>query len=123
MSEQTDLVTGAYEAFARGDVPGVLERLDPAIHWRVAESVPHGGDFDGREGVGQFFAGIGESWADIEVKTNPPVAGNGTVVVTGRSSGHLSGGQAAGYGFAHVWTISDGRATRFDEYIDPDEMP
>ena len=44
-------------------------------------------------------------------------------MVTGRASGHLRGGQAAGYGFAHVWTVSDGRATRFDEYVDPDEMP
>ena len=123
MSEQTDLVTGAYEAFGRGDIPGVLDRLDPAIHWHVPTSVPHGGDFDGREGVGQFFTGIGENWDDLEVKPNPPVAGNGTVVVTGHASGHLRGGQAAGYGFAHVWTISDGRATRFDEYVDPDEMP
>ena len=123
MSEQTDLVSGAYEAFGRGDIPAILGRLAPSIHWRVPEAVPHGGEFDGPEGVGQFFAGIGERWDDLAVETDAPIGDGGRIVVTGHARGHLRGGQAAGYGFAHVWTIADGRATAFDEYVDPGEMP
>jgi ketosteroid isomerase-like protein len=122
MSEQTELVDAAYEAFGRGDIPAILARLDPAIHWRVPDSVPHGGEFDGTEGVGKFFAGIGALWEDLGVETDPPIASDGRVAVTGRARGHLRGGRAAGYGFVHVWTVRDGRATAFDEYVDPDEM-
>jgi ketosteroid isomerase-like protein len=39
----------------------------------------------------------------------------------GRASGTLNDGRSASYGFAHVFTMDDGRIVRFREYVDPDE--
>jgi ketosteroid isomerase-like protein len=121
MSEQTDLVTSAYEAFARGDVEGVLGALDPGVRWRVPEVLPHGGAFDGAEDVGRFFAGLAERWDGLDVQADPPIANGDRVAVTGRATGRLKAtGEETGYGFVHVWTVRDGRAAAFDEYVDPD---
>jgi uncharacterized protein len=120
MSEQLDLVNGAYEAFARGDIDGVLGAVDPGVRWRVPAVLPHGGAFEGREGVGRFFAGLAERWDGLEVDADPPIADGDRVAVTGRATGRLrSTGAQTGYGFVHVWTLRDGRATAFDEYVDP----
>jgi ketosteroid isomerase-like protein len=35
-----EIVQGGYEAFGRGDVPGVLAVFDPDIEWREAEGNP-----------------------------------------------------------------------------------
>jgi ketosteroid isomerase-like protein len=122
MSEHSNVETlkGAYEAFKAGDVPGVMAALDPAVEWHVPGVVPHGGEFRGHDGAGQFFAGIGEKWDGLDVEVDDIVAGGERVVVIGRASGRLrSAGEDVGYGFVHAWTMRDGRAARFDEYVDP----
>jgi len=120
MSDPHQLVSSAYEAFARGDIPAVLDTLDPAVAWRVPDVLPHGGAFDGVDGVGTFFSGLGDHWADLDVRPDSPIANGERVAVTGIASGHLRAtGESASYGFAHVWTFRDGRATAFDEYVDP----
>jgi hypothetical protein len=59
MSEHSnvDTINGAYAAFAAADIPGILERLDPSVEWRVPGVVPHGGDFQGHEGAASFLPG------------------------------------------------------------------
>jgi ketosteroid isomerase-like protein len=37
------VVRGFNEALTRGDVPGMLDFLDPEVEWRAPESVPWGG--------------------------------------------------------------------------------
>ena len=37
-AENVQLVREMYEAFGKGDVPGVLGRLDKNIEWREAEN-------------------------------------------------------------------------------------
>jgi ketosteroid isomerase-like protein len=123
MSDQATLVGQAYEAFGRGDIPAVLDTLDPAVRWSTPEALPHGGDFDGRDGVGRFFAGLAERWEALEVEPDPPIASGDRVAVTGRARGKLRDGGDADYGFVHVWTIADGHATAFTEYIDPAGLP
>ena len=36
--KNVDIIRGMYDAFARGDIPAVLEVLDPDIEWREAEN-------------------------------------------------------------------------------------
>jgi hypothetical protein len=36
-----DLLKGLYDAFGRGDVPGVLGSMDPQVHWHEAEGNPY----------------------------------------------------------------------------------
>jgi ketosteroid isomerase-like protein len=122
MAEGVQVVQGAYEAFARGDVPGVLGAVADDVDWSVTEAIPHGGHFEGRDEVGRFFAGIGENWEDdFSVEVDETVDGGDRVVTLGRARGTLrNGGGNAGYGFAHVFTVRDGQIVRFREYVDPD---
>ena len=53
MADQNlDTVRGAYEAFARGDVPAVLAILADDIEWSVPPPLPQAGDAHGRDEVG-----------------------------------------------------------------------
>ena len=44
-------IQGAYAAFAKGDVPGVLGILDADIAWTEAEGFPYGGTYNGPNAV------------------------------------------------------------------------
>jgi ketosteroid isomerase-like protein len=119
MSDQNlQLVQGAYEAFSRGDVPGVLERLAEDVVWTVPQPLPQATEARGREEVGTFFQRLVETWEDFDVEVDDFVASGDRVCVIGRGSGRVEGRQA-GYGFVHCWTIEGDRASRFDEYANP----
>jgi ketosteroid isomerase-like protein len=113
------LVTDAYEAFGRGDIPAVLGALGENIAWRVPEAVPHGMTTSGRDGVGAFFEKLAAEWDDFGPLEVDEVAGAGDrVYATGTANGTYDGRRLS-YGFIHVWTIEDGVPVRFDEYVDP----
>ena len=113
-----DVVQGMYDAFGRGDVAAILAALDEDIDWRVPENLPHGGEFRGRDGVGAFFQGIGETWDGLAVEIEDTVSGGERVVVLARIHGKLRAtGEEAGYTSAHAWTVRDGTPVRFDEYV------
>lgn len=122
MSE-SDLATvrSAYAAFGRGDIPGVMSVLEDQIDWRSPDALPHGGAFKGKDGVGRFFQGIGQRWEDLRVDAQELHDANGEVIVLGKAAGHLRGQGAADYLFAHVFTMANGKVTRFREYVDPGE--
>jgi len=120
MADGTQVVQDAYGAFARGDIPAVLETLAEDVDWNVPEAVPHGGHFHGSEAVGGFFQGIGQRWEDFSVDIEDLIEGGDEVVGIGRARGDLRGTGEAAYGFTHVFTVRDGRIVRFREYVDPD---
>ena len=56
-TESADLVRSIYEAFGRGDVPGVLGAMAEDIEWHEAEGMPYGGVHHGPNGVAQGVFG------------------------------------------------------------------
>ena len=50
-----ELIERAYQAFARGDIPTVLEALVVDIHWHVPGRGPISGDYHGHAEVLGFF--------------------------------------------------------------------
>ena len=67
MGENTKVVQQAYDAFGSGDIPGLLALLDDGVQWSSPKTLPHGGEFRGPSGVGNFFAGIGGNWSSLVV--------------------------------------------------------
>lgn len=119
MSDQNlDLVRGAYEAFSRGDVAGVLAVLADDVEWTVPPPLPQAAKAHGPDEVGQFFQRLGGIWEDFSVDVDDFVSSGDRVCVIGRGSGKVDGKQA-GYGFVHCWTLAGGSASRFDEYASP----
>jgi uncharacterized protein len=119
MSDQNvQLVQGAYESFARGDVPAVLGLLADDVAWSVPPPLPQAVDAHGRDEVGAFFERLVGIWEGLDIEVTDVVASGDRVCVIGRGSGKVDG-EEAGYGFVHAWTLADGKAVRFDEYAQP----
>jgi ketosteroid isomerase-like protein len=63
-ADNVDVIKGIYDAFAKGDVPGVLGRMSPDIVWHEAENFPYAdrNPYRGPEAVaaGVFARCIGE---------------------------------------------------------------
>jgi ketosteroid isomerase-like protein len=110
----------AYEAFARGDIPAVIELLDDNVEWEVADVLPQGGSFRGKAGAEEFFQGLGAAWEDLQLEIDDLLDASDHVVALGRAEGTLRETGPAGYGFAHVFTFTGGSVTRFREYAAPD---
>ena len=118
MGENTKVVQAAYEAFGRADIPALLQLLDADVQWSTPKSLPHGGEFQGRDGVGTFFAGIGSNWSKLDVAVEAVGdLGADSVVGIVRAAGTRSAGGADGYGAVHVFTVDNGKITRFREYV------
>jgi ketosteroid isomerase-like protein len=113
-----ELIQRGYEAFGRGDIPGVLEIFADDIEWNVTEVLPQGARVRGKQDVAGFFERLGSIWEGLNLEIEDFVASGDRVCVLGKASGTANGTQT-GYGFAHAWTVRDGAAVRFDEYADP----
>jgi ketosteroid isomerase-like protein len=116
-----DIVRRSYEAFARGDMDGVLADMHPDIVWEQAQGLPHGGTYHGLGAVKEaIFDPLDRDWWDefTAVPDEFLEAGN-TVVVIGRYRGRAKGsGKELDVPFVHVWTLLDDKAVRFRQYLD-----
>ena len=121
MGANARLIQEAYSAFGRGDIPGVLEKLADDVEWSSPTTLPQGGRFDGKAAVVTFFEGVGAAW-DPLVLAVESVGELGAELVVGvvRADGTRRGGGPSGYGAVHVFTVRDGKITRFREYTDLD---
>jgi ketosteroid isomerase-like protein len=115
-----DLLEQLYGAFARGDIPTVLAAMDPQIEWTSAEGSPYRGTFIGPDAVlTNIFARMGSEWDDFRVEPTEHLDAGDNVVTLGRYSGtYKATGRGMNAAFAHVWTLRDGRITRYRQYVD-----
>jgi ketosteroid isomerase-like protein len=123
MSEQNvDVVRSIYEAFAAGDVPGVVARMSPDMVWNEAENFPYadGNPYRGPEAIlGGVFARLGSEWDGFAASPEEFLDAGDTVVVLGRYRGTCKAtGRSMDAQLAHVWRVADGKATRFQQYTD-----
>lgn len=116
------LIKGVYEAFAAGDVPGVLGAMSEDIVWHEADNFPYadGNPYIGPEAVLQgVFARTFEEWDGFGVEVDELLDAGDTVVAFGRYTGTFKAtGQAQHTQMAHVWRIRDGKIVRFQQHAD-----
>lgn len=122
MTNNVDLVRGGYAAFGRGDVPAVLQIFDPAVEWYAPVELPTGGIFRGPDAVAGFFSRLAQHYQQLQVVPTAFHDAGDTVVVEGRHHGMIGDARFDDVGFAHVWTLVDGRVTRFREYMDSGKL-
>ena len=123
----SDLIVGLYEAFGRGDVPAVLAAMDPQIEWREAENnpyMPSGEAWVGPDAiVTNLFMKLAEDWDGFAVHPATFHDAASGVVVEGRYTGtHRATGESMDAQFCHVWAISDGKITKFQQYTDTAQL-
>jgi uncharacterized protein len=121
-------VQAIYEAFGRGDLDGILERLAVDVRWEEHptgntaqdQDVPYMRQRTGREAVAGFFHDIAEDFQLVSFAPHTFLEGDGHVAVvidveikvtsTGR---HLRDEEI------HLWAFdADGRITAYRHFLD-----
>lgn len=117
--ENRRVVRSIFEAFGRGDVPGVLAHLAEEVEWRAPgpPAVPYLGERRGHAGAAEFFTQLGTNVEFESFEPGPFVAEGDRVVVLGRERGRVRGtGKAFDNEWAIVFTLGGGRVTNFQLY-------
>ena len=121
MGAAAELVQRSYVEFARGDLDAVMADMHDEIEWHQAQGLPHGGFYRGIAEVRRnIFDPLDEQWWD-EFSATPDefLDAGAEVVVLGRYRGVAKGtGKRLDVPFVHVWTVRDGKAVRFRQFLD-----
>jgi ketosteroid isomerase-like protein len=115
------IVRRAYEAFARGDMDAVVADMHPEIEWHQAQGLPHGGLYRGLDEVRRnvFDPLDRDWWSEFSADPDEYVDGGDQVVVIGRYRGFAKEtGKRLDVPFVHIWTLRDGKAVRFRQFLD-----
>lgn len=118
--QDVETLRGAYDAFARGDIPAVLGIMDPGVEWNE----PGGGNapsgtFNGPEAVAsEVFGSIQANFDEFQVEPSEFSDEGDRVLVSGRFTGKNKNGAELATGFTHVFDMRDGKVVRFENKVD-----
>jgi len=108
----------AYAGFSIGDMAPLTDMLSDDITWHAAGTSPVSGDYVGKDEVFGFFAKMMELYGGslrVEVRDVLANDDHGVVLTTEHGS---SQGETVEFTTVHLWTIRDGKCTRFVSYED-----
>jgi ketosteroid isomerase-like protein len=119
MPDEVQALQRIYAAINRGDVDELTSDVAHDIEWNLPEWVPWGGTRHGPDGIRAFADTFSDhidgNWADPD----DFLLTEDRVVVIGRLRGRAKAtGQEFEVEFAHVWTFTDGVASRLRGYYD-----
>ncbi|WP_439473523.1 nuclear transport factor 2 family protein [Algoriphagus formosus] len=120
------VVDSLYQAFSKGDVPGVLRTMDSQIVWNEAEGNEYakGNPYVGPDAVlnGVFGPILQDheyfNLKDIEIHEML----HGKVLATLRYDAKYKSGKAYNAQVAHFWTVKNGKITGFQQYVDTKKL-
>jgi ketosteroid isomerase-like protein len=120
--ENEEVVRSFYRAWARGEVPGPTELMEPEIEYVNPAGAVEPGT---RRGLAAFSTAVvavfdgWESW-QMEPEQFACTADQVAVLVRYRARGRGSGIEMEGRESA-LWTLRDGRVTRYEWFHEPTE--
>jgi ketosteroid isomerase-like protein len=108
-----------YNAFSRWDLEELVSDLAHDVEWRLPDTLPWGGTRHGHDGVLAFVSVSNDHvegrWADPDDFLD---AGD-RLIVQGRMRGRAkASGRGYEVDFVHIWTMTDGVASRMRAYFD-----
>jgi len=114
----TDIARAFYDKLAVRDAAGALSLMAPDIEWITMWHYKVDGRGPERVAEGLFKPLMAE-WSRFSLIPTDFITEGDTVVSLGDFTGvHAATGKPVEARYAHVWTIKDGRITRFRQYID-----
>jgi ketosteroid isomerase-like protein len=118
MTVATDLVRSFYTKLREGDAAGALGLMAPDIEWLTMWRYKVEGRGPERVAEGVFKPLMAE-WSSFALEPSDFIADGDTVVSLGHFNAvHGATGKRTEAGYAHVWTVRNGRIARFRQYID-----
>jgi len=119
--DNTQLVQQAYANFKNGDIPTLLTLFADDIEWELdeTENVPFTGARHGKDQVAKFFDELSEEQHALQFDPQEFVAQNDRVVALGHYAWSVnSTDRTYESDWAHVFTIRNGKISRFREFFD-----
>ena len=120
--ENVETVRRTYEAYEKKDVAAAFSALAPNVEWHQAENFIYAdrSPYVGPQAMlGGLFARFAAEWENFTTVTNELLDAGDKVIALGYYTGtYKKTGKAVHAQFAHVWTLSDGKVVRFDQYTD-----
>ena len=125
--QNLNIIKQMYHAVANGDFPAFLNSMDAAIEWNEAENFPYadGNPYIGPNAVAAgVFGRIAADWeywtlSDLEYHDCNP----DKIIVTGRyNAKNKTTEKIIKAQFMHMWTLSNNKATRFQQYADTKQV-
>ena len=120
-----DIVRQGYDAFARGDINGLLALLDDAVQWTTPgpSDLSIAGRRTGKQAVAQFFEQLATT-LDVEgFRPKEFISQGNRVIVIGEDKSRVKAtGKVIPSNWVHAFTVQNGKITTFDEYNDVSEV-
>ena len=116
-----EIVQRSYVAFVRGDMDAVLADMDEGIEWQQAQGLPHGGIYRGITEVRRnvFDPLDRDWWSEFSAEPDELLDAGDEIVALGRYRGVAKEtGKVLDVPFVHVWSLRDGKAWRFRQFLD-----
>ena len=123
MNEQdnTALIQRMYDAFSRGDIQTILDSLAPNVEWITEgpSTIPYAETYKGAANVGEFFEVLAATQEKHNLVTHEFIAQGNKVATSGRYAATVKAtGKSFDTAIAHVFTIENGKVTRFLDFFD-----
>ena len=120
--ENISVINRIYEAFGRRDFAAVLDLFGPTIEWiaavnsPLADRSPYRGLDEVREGP---LTRIAAGFESLMVRVDEIFSAGDKVVALGFYDGvYKANGKRFQAQVAHIWTLADGKAVKFQQYVD-----
>jgi len=121
MKSAMEVVQGFYSAFDNGEIEKAFSFFSEDIEWRLVgpSTIPYFGTYSGIDEVKEFFATLAEHEQINEFQPLEFLEGVHTVTVLGKEScSSKASGKSFKTEWAHIFSVNEGKITRFLEYID-----
>jgi ketosteroid isomerase-like protein len=117
--DNVDVVQGAWDAFARGDIDGAVEPIAPNAETRVPESVPWGGTYVGPDGFRDFLYKLDQAFDQFKATPDKVLgADDNHVVVVARTRGRTKSGGVVEGSNVWVYQLRDGMIADAEAWAD-----
>jgi ketosteroid isomerase-like protein len=116
-----DLIRQGYEAFGRGDIPGLLALLDDQVVWTTPgpSDLPTAGTRRGHAAVVEFFQTLTSLFDITRFEPKEFIAQGDRVVVIGDDTARVKAtGKSIESRWTHTYTLVNGKTVAFEEYSD-----
>jgi len=123
MSDNTNrkIVERAYAAFLTGDIESLLTLFSDDVSWNIPtiEHVRISGSRTGKPSLAKFFSELAQDQDVVQFEPRQLVAEGDLVVALGHYRWRIKAtGREVTSDFAHVFTVTNGRIVRFQEFMD-----
>lgn len=116
------VIKATYDAYARRDFPAIVSLYDPECELEQSGLLPWGGTYHGHVGLQQFFERLTDA-IDTQIVDETLFEAGDKVISIGRTKGVA---RRTGTPFelpaVHIYTITGGRISRFEAYVDTPAM-